>query len=51
MGDEESEHLIVPMKPGNRPMGPGGGKGVPRHGIDGGKDAGDIGLHQHLDET
>jgi hypothetical protein len=27
----ESEHLIVPSKPGKPPKRPGGGKGVPEH--------------------
>ena len=31
-GGRESERLIVPMKRGNRPEGPRGGKGVPRRG-------------------
>ena len=29
MGEEESERLVVPRKPGNPPRGPGGGKGSP----------------------
>ena len=32
--------LVVPMKPGNRPEGPRGGKGAPGHGTAGGKDDG-----------
>lgn len=28
MGGQESERSIVPRKPGNRPEGPGGGKGA-----------------------
>jgi hypothetical protein len=30
----KSESLIVPLKPGNRPVGPGGGKGAPWHGTE-----------------
>jgi hypothetical protein len=29
--DRESECPIVPLNPGNRLMGPGGGKGAPNH--------------------
>jgi hypothetical protein len=37
-GGRESERPIVPRKPGNRPEGPGGGKGAPGRGTVGGKD-------------
>ena len=49
--DETSERLVVPAKRGNRPEGPRGGKRAPGHGIAGGKDEGDVGLHHHLNET
>ena len=40
-GDGDSEHLIVPVKRGNRPEGPRRGKGVPGHEAVGGRDARD----------
>jgi hypothetical protein len=33
------------------PQGPGGGKGAPGHGTDGGKDGEDIGPRNRLDDT
>jgi hypothetical protein len=33
-GGGKSESSIVPLKPGNRPEGPGGGKGAPGHGTE-----------------
>src|SRR5215469_2883377 len=50
-GGRKSECLIVPMKRGNRPEGPRGGKGAPEHGHVRGKDGGDIGLHNRINET
>jgi len=44
MDGGESEHLIVPMKRGNCPEGPRGGKEVPGHGTAGGKDDGYTGI-------
>src|SRR5215468_3780856 len=51
MSGEESEHLVVPVKRGNRLEGPRRGKGVPRYGTDGGTEDGDTELHDHLHET
>jgi hypothetical protein len=46
-----SELLVVPRKPGNRPKGPGEGKGEPEHGTEGGKDAGNPESLKRLYET
>jgi hypothetical protein len=37
MGGRKSESLVVPEKPGNRPVGPGGGKGAPGRGTERGE--------------
>ena len=50
MDGRESERLVVPLKPGNRPEGPGGGKETPRYGTVGEKDAGDFELRRRLNE-
>src|SRR6266545_2666593 len=47
----ESEHSIVPAKRGNAASGPRGGKGVPSHGIVGGKHAGCFGTRSRVNET
>lgn len=49
--DGVSEHLIVPMKQGNRLAGPCGGKGVPICRTVGGNNAGDIELYKHFTAT
>jgi hypothetical protein len=52
MGDEESEDLVVPRKPGNSACeDPVEGRGSREQGTERGKDAGDIGLRQRLNET
>ena len=52
MGGRESEHLIVPVKVGNRDrQGPTGGKGMPEGGTDGGKDSWEIQPGECLNET
>jgi hypothetical protein len=51
MGDETSELRIVPMKRGNLPEGPRGGKAEPGARIAGEKDAEDADPRQRLNET
>lgn len=51
MGGGKSESSIVPTKPGNRPEGPGGGKGAPGHGTEGGTDVGIAESREHLNAT
>src|SRR5256885_11973490 len=46
-----SELLVLPTNPGNRPEGPGGGKGEPVNGTEGGKDAGNEESLKRLYET
>ncbi len=50
-GGRESEHRVVPVKRGNSPRGPRGGKAVPDCGSVGGNDGRDIGLGSHLNAT
>jgi hypothetical protein len=50
-GSRKSERLVIPVKRGNPPEGPRGGKGAPDHGTVGGKDEGDIELYNRLNET
>ena len=50
-GGRESERSIVPMKLGNQPEGPSGGKGKPGQGPERGQDEGETALHDRLNET
>jgi hypothetical protein len=50
-GGRKSECFVLPMRQGNRPEGPCGGKGAPGHGHVRGKDGGDIALHNRINET
>ncbi len=50
-GVQKSERFVVPMKRGNQPTGPRGGKGAPNHRAIRGKDERDTGLDEHLNET
>ena len=51
MDREESERSIVPIKAGNRPKGPAGGKGAPVHTTVGGKDGRPTDAEHRLNET
>jgi len=51
MGGEQSECLIVPLKRGNRPKGPCGGKGASGHGTVGGTDDRDFEPDERLNRT
>src|SRR4051812_37978804 len=50
-GNRKSELLTVPVKRGNQPEGPRGGRGKPGYGTTGGKDAGNTESRKRLNET
>ena len=50
-GGRKSELSTVPVKQGNQPEGPCGGRGEPGYGTTGGKDAGNIESRKRLNET
>ena len=50
-GGRKSELSTVPVKQGNHPEGPCGGRGEPGYGTTGGKDAGNIESRKRLNET